>query len=251
MNADYGYNSQMRMLLCLALLFLFVPLQNAFGADLFVKQPPVTSGTTPYAPKSVVPQASSETADPETSVPKETPTETINDFSARYYQKCLAKKDKIIAGANQQMLCACSAQKLVEQMTIEDVKTMATVTPEGQFQRNRMLLQVYAPCMEYPARALLHENCVNGANIKKKLPNYEQVCNCMADGMAQYVAQNGPSIIAKSLRDNPNDLNPLSNLMNSPDFQAKAQAELSTCITAPPPAIAAKPVPAPEPTPKQ
>ena len=129
--------------------------------------------------------------------------------------------------------CSCTSQKIIEEMTIEDVNGMAEATANGEFQRGRILLQAYAPCMQYPARSILLEKCTNDPNMKKTVAAYEQACSCMADRMAQYVALNGPMIIAKSLRSTAPNPNPLSDLMRDPDFQSQAQRELAECVKTP------------------
>jgi hypothetical protein len=84
--------------------------------------------------------------------------------------------------------------------------------------------------MEFPTRAVLMNNCSTDPKVQKKIKNYQVVCGCMADKMSQYVSSNGASIIAKSLKENAGEVNPLKTLMASPDFQAQAQAQMASCM---------------------
>ena len=176
------------------------------------------------------PSSTPNAATPQTAPSSPAAADTIQDFSKRYYDNCMCKQDAILKGDAQKNLCQCSSDKMVQEMTVNDVKTMTLDTPEGLAQRNRMLIKVYAPCMQYPARALIYDSCVNGPDVKTKVPNYPAVCGCMADGMGKYVQDNGPGEIAKNLAVNPNDLNPLQTLMNGQDFQATAKTKLMACL---------------------
>lgn len=194
----------------------------ASGADIFVKKQQ--------------PQQQSPSAVPETSsvaVPVPPTAETIYGFAERYHKNCMAKKNEVLKGETQSALCDCSKEKLIDAMTVEEVRGMSADSREGQALRNKMLLRVYAPCLQHPAKALIYTNCVSGPDVASKVPNYEKVCGCMSESMSQYVAANGPSILEKNLAANPSDQNPLQSLMNSPDFQTEAQGALMACLMAP------------------
>ncbi|MEZ5919023.1 MAG: hypothetical protein R3D66_03620 [Alphaproteobacteria bacterium] len=76
-------------------------------------------------------------------------------------------------GQHLQMMCACTSSKIPDVMTIQQMQALQTDTEEGQFQRNRMMMFVYAPCIEYPTRAGLsrisHEQSSN-QNSDQTLP---------------------------------------------------------------------------------
>lgn len=252
----------MRLLIVFLTLVLLAATVQARAGDIFLKNDPAgEQGETaphPYiAPMGTPPAAPVEQPDyygqqqQATQAPVQTNEaegDTITTLATRYYKNCVSKDDPILKAANLQLLCTCAAQKMMEVMTVDDIKTMATETQEGQFQRNRLLLQVYAPCMQYPARSLLYGNCVGTPEIQSTVPGYEIACACMADRMASYVAENATTVVAQNLQANPADSNPLQSLMNRADFKAKAQAELGECIAAGAPAPAA-PEPAPSPSP--
>lgn len=225
------------------LMVLFLLISPAQAGDIFNKpiardnalppvqseQPaPATVQDMPSVPEAMPPAA----APPETSSmpPATQSTETIADFAERYNQNCLKKKDPVLKGDSLRMLCACSASKLQDAMTVEEVKAMMTDTPEGLAQRNRMAVHVYAPCMEYPTRALILHSCKQHEEKMKNIAKAGSICGCMADGMAIYTAANAPPVLAKSLADNPNDTDPLGKFMNSTEFQAQAQTTYMACV---------------------
>ncbi len=248
----------MRLFIALLTFVFFTTLPPARAGDIFLKNDPAgAQGETaphPYIAPMGTPQAAPaeqpyyEQQQPATQTQANgAEGDTITTLATRYYKNCVSKDDPILKEANLQLLCTCAAQKMMEVMTVDDIKTMATETQEGQFQRNRLLLQVYAPCMQYPARSLLYGNCVGTPEIQSTVPGYEIACACMADRMASYVSENATTVVAQNLQANPADSNPLQSLMNRADFKARAQAELGECIaagaqapaspqTAPPPA---------------
>lgn len=217
-----------RFLIKIALLGVFCLslAMSAHAAELFIKKNRET------IPPSPVPPPHEQTTEGQAApVPEVKTPESIDAFAEKYYNTCMSKKDDVLKGKPQKMLCACSSANMAEKMTVEEVRAMATDTAEGLRQRNRMLLEVYAPCMEYPTQALLNHRCLNDPNMKASITNTEEVCGCLADNIAQYVKANGPQTLAKALKDDPKNLDPMASLMNSPEFQHQSQTVLMNCIT--------------------
>lgn len=218
----------MRTVLVL-LIALMIAAAPAFAGVIFNK--PNKDNALPEVPaqEETVPDAA-QTPVPQTTPPAQAEPETIEDFAGRYNENCLKKKDPVLKGEPLRMLCACSASKLQEKMTVDEVKTMMEDTPAGLGQRNRMAVHVYAPCMEYPTRALLYHNCKANKDVLAQYKNADMICTCMADDMAAYIAQNGQSLLAQRLLENPNDPDPLGGLMQSAGFQQQTQNAFLACI---------------------
>lgn len=225
-----------RLFLVIALLVAFAA-PPAMATDIFNK--PVKDNAlpeVPQAPAQVAPQPAPQMQQMPTPPAAAQPApESIESFAKRYNENCLDKKNDIIKGDDLRMLCACTASKLQEKMTVTEVETMATDTPEGQVQRNRMVTDVYAPCMEYPSRALLMSQCKSYQDKLKKTAggqaiNGEAICGCLAQNMAAYVAVNAQPILAQKLAANPTDMDPLGAFLNSPEYQAQVNATFTGCI---------------------
>jgi hypothetical protein len=223
-----------KMLMILAVLTIAGP---AMAADIFNK--PVKDNVLPDAPSAQQQTAPAAPATPPPSAPApqaaapeapQAPAETVEEFAKRYNENCLKKEHPVLKGEPLRMLCACSAQKLQEKMTVDEVKAMMTDTPEGLAQRNRMAVHVYGPCMEHPVRALLHAECMKNNEVMSKYKNGPQLCTCTSDNMANYIATHGPAIMAQVLTANPNELDPLGGLMNSQGFQAQTQQAFVACV---------------------
>jgi hypothetical protein len=84
--------------------------------------------------------------------------------------------------------------------------------------------------MEYPTRALLYHNCADNKDVLAKYKNADNICTCMADDMAAFIAKNGQAMLSQRLTVNPNDPDPLGGLMSSPDFQQRTQGSFVACV---------------------
>lgn len=219
----------MRFLDFITVFCFFVLLTSSAANAEIYNNPKSKDGSAPssslYAPtpKTIppVPQPAPSAAEPE---------ENIHTFAEQYYQNCLQKDDPVLKGESLKALCQCSAQKIPDVMTVKQVKQMQEETAEGQLQRNRMAIHVYAPCMKHPTQAMLLNNCNANKAALKDYPNGGAICTCMADKVADYVAENGPAVMAQKLSENPYDNDPLGGFMASQQFQMQAQAAFMACI---------------------
>jgi hypothetical protein len=222
-----------KFILAALMFFFFAYTQNALAGDIFIRKGPKPPPVTQESPPVAAPQEPSTHDETKARIPVVT---SVAEYASQYYKECTAKEDTVLNGQNLQAQCACTSQKIVEQMSLEEVNSLTLQTPEGEFQRNRILLQAYAPCMNYPVRAILGARCESDKNIQKTVPEYQKACSCMGEAMATYVSQNGASIIAKTLgQDDARASNPVSALLRDQDFQTRAQAALAECIKNPTP----------------
>lgn len=207
-----------------------------YAAELFVR--PNTNDKTTDSPAPIAPVAPvknlepkpkpAEKAQPE--APPPTAVETIAEFSERYYGNCMKQNHPVLKEQNLQMMCSCTAAKVQESISVEQMKTMQEKTPAGQFARNQMLLNVYAPCIEFPTRALILNQCLNNEQIKTTLKNYQKTCGCLGEGMANYMKDKAPAAIQDALGRNVENYDPLRALLESPEFNSAQQQMLQTCI---------------------
>lgn len=200
------------------------------AAEIFNKRDNALPEAPSAAPRIIQPVPPPAAPQPQTEM-----LESMESVAKRYNENCAKKKSDIVKGDDLRMLCACTASKMQERMTIAQIKAMMEDTPEGQVQRNRMVIDVYAPCMEYPSRALLMSQCnAYNENLKKTQGgtaiNGEAICGCLAQNMAAYVAVNAQPILAQKLAANPKDMDPLSEFLNSQEYQAQVNSTFMGCV---------------------
>lgn len=147
-----------------------------------------------------------------------------------YYANCLAQDHPVFGTQTQKMFCACTAAQMQQKIQLAEMKMVYEDSAEGLWARNKVLREVYAPCIEYPARDLVYNQCENNPQIAAATTNAKPICTCLSDNVAIFIKSNAQNVIAESLRANPNTLDPLGALMNSQSFQANSQQVMLGCI---------------------
>jgi len=156
---------------------------------------------------------------------------TANDYANQYFQNCLQTDHPYLKGKDLELLCGCTSAKFSEVMTPQNVQAMQHNTPEGQHQRNRVLMFVYAPCIEYPTRAMILSECLSKPQTQHLMKNPSSTCKCLADGVAEDMAELAPQYIESSIRRNPENLDPLGLLMNSEAFEKRSIYHSRLCLS--------------------
>lgn len=158
------------------------------------------------------------------------PITTIEEYANQYFAKCMEQDHPILKGESHELLCACTSANIPGNMNLDQVREMQKDTAAGLEQRNRMMLFVYAPCIEYPTRALIMDQCVNNPQIKASMKNYFKVCSCLAEGMGKVLQEAAPSAIQQAIERNVKDYDPLRALLDSTFYNEKSQYYLQTCL---------------------
>src|SRR5688572_606260 len=101
------------------LLLGFLLAGSAAAADLFVRKgPPPVQTESPPVPAQAP-------AEPAPVKPVMAPATSVAEYTTRYYMDCAAKEDTVLKGPNLQFQCACASQKVAEQMTLDEINSMA------------------------------------------------------------------------------------------------------------------------------
>ncbi len=162
---------------------------------------------------------------------KAAPDAVVTNYARKYYSNCVQAKHPILEGADLQLLCSCTAAKFTEVMSASEIEEMQQPTSEGQHQRNRMLMFVYAPCIEFPTRAMIMNECMSKTQNQYMMKNQVQTCECLADGVAKDMAELAPQYIEQAIRKNPKDLDPLALLLNSDAYEKRSIYHTRVCLS--------------------
>ena len=195
----------------------------AFAQDLFVRK-----DKTPE-PKSELEELLDEAPDPAASEVMPEP-QTINDFANQYYKNCTSQQHPVLKDENLELLCGCTSAQIPQQMTVEGMKALNEDSNEGKLQRGRMLLMVYAPCIQYPTYALVYNQCVQNPQIQTAIANYKKVCDCLGNGMGAFMKKRAPQHIEGALRRDIDNIDPLRDLLDSYAFEETSQYHMKRCI---------------------
>ncbi|MDP7142472.1 MAG: hypothetical protein QF692_04625 [Alphaproteobacteria bacterium] len=142
-----------------------------------------------------------------------------------YYQNCTSTRDPNISGETQDIFCKCTAMKMQSDFYVEDMVMMQGDSDPARKAINKMLLNVYAPCMEFPVRDLIFKRCIeNEYNVQK------DICECLANRMADYTASSARKYLSDILKNDPNITDPMGPIVNHPKFIQHEKRTALACI---------------------
>lgn len=157
-------------------------------------------------------------------------TPVNKEMANSFFNTCTQSAMPYVSDETKQYMCACQAAKMQENLTIEDIKSMAQQSQAGRNATNKMILNVYAPCIEYPARDYHYTTCMNDPKNKNLTSNPQGLCACSANQIATYLRQNAQKEFTRILNRTPNVTDPMTALYNDPAFMQFAQGKLMACI---------------------
>ena len=95
---------------------------------------------------------------------------------------------------------------------------------------NYMLVNVYAPCMEFPAKDHYFNTCYSDPKTKSLGKDTAKICSCMSEKVAAHLSQNGKELFKDILARNPNIVDPMSALESDPQFQNYVGKQALSCV---------------------
>ena len=159
------------------------------------------------------------------------PPKSLNEFAFRYKQRCVKTVHPIIADKYLDLFCSCASNNILNEMTFEEMQQAQYKSAEGSFQRQRMLMFVYAPCIEKPLNTMILNDCVNNVRSKHLMKNIYGTCGCLADEVAREIQAVTPQYIRGAIRRREDVLNPLDLLVNTDDFERKMRHKTKVCLS--------------------
>lgn len=152
-------------------------------------------------------------------------------FAKAYYANCMSQKQHTLQADTQELLCSCSAANLqAGKMSIPEIQQMREDTAQGQEMRNKMLTEIYAPCIEFPTYDLISSRCLSDAKLQAAVKDTTALCGCVADKVSRHLADNAQGIIRAELAKNPNNLDPLGLFLNSAEYETESKKALISCV---------------------
>lgn len=157
-------------------------------------------------------------------------TPVSKDMANSYYTNCVGKDAPGITQKSKEFMCACTAAKMMDNMSVEEIQAMSQQNQAGRNATNKMLVDVYAPCIEFPAYDHYYNNCITDPKTKSMSSNPQRTCSCLADQIAGYLQSNGQTVFRDILMRNPNITDPMSALTQDNRFRQFAQSKLLSCV---------------------
>ena len=159
--------------------------------------------------------------------------QSIEEYATLYFENCTASNTEKSYDEYVATQCGCTAAKMPEFMTMNNMKALFTKTKEGDFQQGRVLMLAYMPCMYDSVYQFIFDGCYYNAQ-HAKLIRRRKVCECYARTMGNRVASKGEKMIPgftaggfNSARAVPN---PLVHILTDPYFSSRADYEFDQCV---------------------
>lgn len=165
----------------------------------------------------------------------EAPAKISKRVANAYYENCVSRDDPRMSDSAQNSLCSCSAAKFMEIMSLEEVVAMKKEIGPGRIAYNKMLREVYGPCMQAPIEEVLYEECSNDRHVKEfLLRDTTRLCRCTATRTGNVLAAEGAAIITRLLVQNPDMADPMNYILQDQIFRQKAYGNLYECLRSTP-----------------
>ena len=159
----------------------------------------------------------------------------LKAYANLFYANCLAGDPSPGIKQYNQSQCACAAAKMPGALNLSQAQTLFSDKPsdDHNYAYSRFITLAYLPCLQGTVRDIVKDDCQSNLAYKNMM-NVKQVCQCVADGQADYVSKYGEYMIpgygaagfdwAKGVDD------PLSQALKFRGFQIKADYNSSVCI---------------------
>ena len=149
-------------------------------------------------------------------------TPVSREMADTYYQNCVSKPDARMDPETQNIFCQCTKMFTQTYLSVEDMQAMAGNDQKARLALNKMMNDVYAPCMEFPVRDLIFKSC-----LEKMSP---EICRCLANNMGRYTAEKAQEFLGDILKKNPNIVDPMTPIMERPEFTRMEQQMVTECV---------------------
>lgn len=155
-------------------------------------------------------------------------TAITGEMAEKYFANCVtnAQKDGTMTPDSQNKYCACTAMNMQKTMTQEDLSALSSKGDAQRAALNKVLINVNGPCMQYPTHDLLNKKCMS--DVKNPA-----ICSCLSNKMGNFMKDISRRMLPTLLANDPNIFDPMTPIMESPEFVQTQQKIALSCATNP------------------
>jgi hypothetical protein len=159
-------------------------------------------------------------------------TPISNEIANAFYQNCASDAGAELSSGAKEELCTCTAAQMKLNMTVEDVQIMTENTEAGRHKLNKMLLDVYAPCMGSAVAEKISGQCMNDpkAKIAASLFDQSELCGCMGVSTGSWFEKEGRQLMAQLIKDNPFIVDPMTPIVESQQMKDASYQMMMKCV---------------------
>ena len=153
--------------------------------------------------------------------------QTEEEYANAFFKDCVKQDHPILRGEHLEMFCGCTSAQIIETMSLKEMKATERDSEYGQFQRNRMLMFAYAPCLASPVREMTIDQCLVN---KDTLKDSTGTCTCVGDKISEYIQIESPEFIERCISSNSLEGDPLSQFLTSGVFTLHNKDAMTHCV---------------------
>jgi len=120
---------------------------------------------------------------------------TISDYADMYFKGCRAKNESPELQDYVDYQCGCTSAKIPEFMNAHDMYLALGKDKEARFQRARIILNAYVPCLRETVKDYAYDQCLVTKQGEAPLNNKRGVCECISEGMAARAEERAEAIL--------------------------------------------------------
>ncbi|MBU0858394.1 MAG: hypothetical protein KJ667_00500 [Alphaproteobacteria bacterium] len=160
-------------------------------------------------------------------------TEISKETANAYFGQCMNARDERMTETTQEELCACTSAHIMGKMSAEDIQIMGENTSRGRAALNRMLIDVYGPCMAGPVTDMVNSQCDTDPRIALADQTIDRavLCGCMAERTNEWFTTAGPEIMSKALMEQPYKGDPITPVAESKVFKDETYEIMLACVS--------------------
>ena len=168
--------------------------------------------------------------DPNKKTEKKEP-QTLEEMANFFYAECVKSPYSMIQPQDVEMYCGCRSVKMMEVMSLDELKSTLEQTPEGKFQRTRLAYFVDVPCVAYPAMSLVLDQCLGDVETVKTMKQPRKTCRCLAQSMGAYIKTKGvDSLMQERMLPGHAEMSAEEALLERPLFNSKMKEFTRKCV---------------------
>jgi hypothetical protein len=158
---------------------------------------------------------------------------TGEEFANAFFLKCVAENKPNYTTEIQEYMCACSSAKMVDYLSIDEMKALDKETRLGENARTKFIIHAHTACMKDAIKEIALNSCKESTYLKQNVVTGKmKICNCMAEGMQNFIEAGHTNLIMNAVMKNPMTIDPLHDFLSSNDFLRTESQYVSNCYNA-------------------
>lgn len=155
-------------------------------------------------------------------------TMLTNEQTTKYYNNCIARaaSDPNMFKSTKQTYCQCTALYTQKFISLEDIAASTGTDQAARDAINKTLINVHAPCMQYPVNDLIYKRCM--ADLGRN-----NICACVGSKMSAFTARESQRLLGDILKNNPNITDPMNEVINTKEFMTSQEQITFSCLKNP------------------